>query len=48
MVKHDPAVKLSNLVVACARKEIKDGGRYLKPYRVVLAYSREGMHFLLD
>ena len=48
MVKQGSVVKLNNLVVPCARKESKDSRGYLKSYRVVPAYSREGMYALFD
>ena len=48
MVKQDSVVKLSNIVVPCAGKESKDDFGYLKSYRVMPTYSREGMDALFE
>ena len=48
MAKQDSVVKLNDLVVSCAGKESKAGCGYLKSYRVMPAYSREGMDALFD
>ena len=48
MAEQDSVVKLSDLVVSCAGKESKAGCGYLKSYRVMPAYSREGMDALFD
>ena len=48
MVKQDFVVKLSNLVVPCAGKESKAGCGYLESYKVMPAYSREGIDTLFD
>ena len=48
MVKQGSVVKLSNIVVPCVGKENKAGCGYLKSYRFMPAYSREGMDALFD
>ena len=48
MVILDSVVKLSNSVVPYAGKESKAGCGYRKSYKVIPAYSKEGMDALFD